>query len=75
MGGNREKLLKIRRKHGDNCWICKKPMDFTPIPGGKAESASLDHIVPRSKGGSGRFANLLLAHKECNAKRDSRSAL
>lgn len=33
---------------------------------GSEENLTLDHIVPRSKGGSDRVTNILCACKECN---------
>jgi hypothetical protein len=33
---------------------------------GETENLTLDHIVPRSKGGSDRVTNVLCACKECN---------
>jgi 5-methylcytosine-specific restriction endonuclease McrA len=51
-------LLEV---HGSHCWLCNKPIcDDKP---------TLDHIVPRSKGGRNAIANLRLAHEECNRKR------
>lgn len=35
------------------------------------DDASLDHIIPRSKGGRTRLANLQLMHKGCNSKKSS----
>lgn len=28
--------------------------------------ANFDHVVPKSKGGKGRWVNLVLAHEHCN---------
>lgn len=36
------------------------------------DEATLDHIVPRSKGGRTRLANLQLMHARCNSKRSSK---
>jgi 5-methylcytosine-specific restriction endonuclease McrA len=35
------------------------------------EDASLDHIIPRSKGGRTRLVNLQLMHRGCNSKKSS----
>jgi hypothetical protein len=54
----------------ENKWICQlcfKPVDKTlkhPNP----LSASLDHIIPLSKGGSHTRGNVQLTHLKCNVK-------
>lgn len=45
-----------------NCAWCKKPIN-------SLDKASLDHIVPRSRGGRTRLANLQLMHPKCNNSR------
>jgi 5-methylcytosine-specific restriction endonuclease McrA len=35
---------------------------------------SLDHLVPRSLGGSGHPRNLVLCHKRCNGRRGNKIA-
>lgn len=44
------------------CAGCSKPID-------SVFKATLDHIVPRSKGGRTRLANLQLMHLKCNSKK------
>ena len=43
------------------CWLCRLPVTL--------EAMTLDHEVPRSKGGSGSVANLRAAHFACNNAR------
>ncbi len=58
----------LRLRDGDNCHICGKPIDFT-MAGNTGLAATLDHIVPKYKGGVNALSNLKLAHAECNRKR------
>lgn len=46
------------------CWIC-----------GKGGATSVDHVVPRARGGSDALTNLRAAHVKCNASRGARMAL
>jgi 5-methylcytosine-specific restriction endonuclease McrA len=53
------------------CGICNQPIDLRlkwPDP----MSYSIDHIVPRSLGGSHAANNLRAAHNKCNASRGNR---
>jgi HNH endonuclease len=65
----RNKRKRIRQRDGDDCWLCKKPIDFT-LENDHAMRASLDHYVPRKWGGSNRAENLRLAHQHCNVSRE-----
>ena len=65
----------VRREIFDNChWlcgICRQPVDKNlkyPHP----MSASLDHIIPLSKGGKHSKDNVQLAHFSCNSKKGAR---
>lgn len=47
------------------CQVCHRPVD-KGLSWPHAESASLDHIVPLSRGGAHTEANVQLAHLGCN---------
>lgn len=47
------------------CKGCMRPID-------NVFKATLDHIVPRSKGGRTRLANLQLMHSKCNSRKQNR---
>lgn len=56
---------EVLRNQGEiQCGICLKPIRFR-------EDLTIDHIIPRAKGGNSRLANLQPAHQKCNtAKAD-----
>lgn len=51
----RERLLE---RDGDECWFCGDPM---------GDDCTIEHLVPRSKGGVNHLDNFALAHRKCNA--------
>ena len=67
-----KKARKIIYASQTNCGICGRPVDFDkkfPDPW----SATLDHIVPVSKGGDpAALENLQLAHLQCNRLKASK---
>lgn len=63
-------LLKARIFYRDKglCQLCHQPIDLTleyPNP----MMFSIDHIVPRSKGGNHTIGNLQASHLICNTRR------
>lgn len=50
------------------CWICCKPMKACS-PNQSRLAATMDHIVPLSRGGANKPRNKLLAHSKCNGNR------
>ncbi len=54
----------LREKWGHKCAYCGK----TDVP------LQIEHIVPRSRGGSNRISNLALACERCNRKKGNRTA-
>lgn len=55
----------LRSRDGDNCWRCYRPMQFD-LPRGHDQAPTLEHILPKSKGGTGVLDNLCLCHGRCN---------
>jgi hypothetical protein len=50
------------------CHLCKQPVDLAS----SKEMASLDHVIPKNRGGSDYPSNIKVAHLSCNkSKRDS----
>ena len=58
----------LRARDGDRCGICLHLMDFEAEPGND-DSPSIDHVIPRSAGGTNALANLRLTHVRCNNER------
>jgi 5-methylcytosine-specific restriction endonuclease McrA len=56
----KNKVRKLLERDGDDCWLCGHPLDG---------NMSLDHVIPRSRGGGNGLDNLRLAHVECNNRR------
>ena len=63
-------MLDIFERDKWICKICNEPVDkYLPYP--NPMSASLDHIIPMSKGGHHTIDNVQLAHLECNKKKSN----
>lgn len=54
------KVQAVVALHGETCWLCLEPIS------GKL---TLDHVKPKSKGGTAAVSNLRPAHFDCNQKR------
>lgn len=63
----RAKKAKLRKRHGENCWLCGGPMDFTD--NGDLLYATFDHVIPRANGGTDSMSNMRLSHRVCNERR------
>ncbi|MFF4848781.1 HNH endonuclease [Streptomyces sp. NPDC001194] len=62
--------MQLVKRDGSDCRLCDTAIDLGlkfPDP----FSVSIDHVLPRAKGGSDAAVNLQLAHLRCNiVKRD-----
>jgi hypothetical protein len=65
--------LRVVRLHGAKCWWCKRKVQFSIVDGRiksryaapDKRAASIDHLTPRSQGGSNALENLRLVHFAC----------
>lgn len=64
MQGRRETIYKMIAKKNEGivpCFVCGKHV--------KNRNATLEHIIPKSKGGSDDMQNLSISHYQCNQRR------
>lgn len=59
----------LARRDGRLCGICKQPVDMEATG---RDRPSVDHIWPRSRGGTDDPANLQLAHLGCNMRKSNK---
>ena len=72
---SKAKRLAIYERDNYTCQICMKPVDSVPyghMGVWSPTAPSLDHITPRSLGGSHSATNLRLAHTLCNSLRGAK---
>jgi len=64
------KKLRARLKtlYGDRCPLCGCTMEFDFIEM-DSSTATIDHVVPMSKGGKNSFYNIQLMCHKCNQKK------
>jgi 5-methylcytosine-specific restriction endonuclease McrA len=68
LGKNRRRVFaNLRERYGDNCHWCGRPMDFDTRE--QPLSPSVEHLIPKSVGGTNKQGNLRLAHLHCNQAR------
>ena len=60
-------IQTLIRKHGGLCHLCNKPVEMHDEH--SPTYATIDHIVPLSRGGSENLSNIALAHRGCNASK------
>ncbi|MDP9396578.1 MAG: HNH endonuclease [Actinomycetota bacterium] len=64
-------LDQLGERDGWRCWICGGDVDRAAPRSGPG-SPSIDHVLPRARGGTSERGNLRLAHRWCNGQRGSR---
>jgi 5-methylcytosine-specific restriction endonuclease McrA len=66
---DRRHLQYIRQRliaeHGMVCVLCGKPIE-------SENELTIDHIIPRSLGGSTTYGNCQLSHKLCNLRKGNK---
>lgn len=65
----------LRAIHGDLCGYCGVVMTFDVIVGGAREPkrATIEHVLPLTRGGAHTFANTILCCWGCNAAKKNRT--
>lgn len=62
--------LTVYHRDGYRCQLCGEPVDMCADTNAPL-APTLDHIVPRARGGNDTEGNLRLAHRQCNVARGS----
>lgn len=55
---------RLLERDGPGCWLCGGPMPDPPKRANKRRT--IEHLVPRSKGGTDDWGNLVVCHQHCN---------
>lgn len=65
--------LALRKRDGKRCHFCKVTMSFKPVPNGgyRPKRATLEHLMPLSRGGTHTWANVVLACWQCNVRKNN----
>lgn len=71
------KKMRLFVAQQGKCWLCGEPMEKPVFPAPSMLSGpmhtTIDHVVPRSKGGEKlNIDNWMLAHQRCNWERRDR---
>ena len=61
-------VAALIERDGDLCAYCRQPFD-------EERPATVDHVVPRSRGGSNELDNLVAACRPCNQAKGAMSAV
>ena len=67
-------IQEIHERDGWHCQICGKKVN-PELKWPDTKSASIDHIIPLSKGGSNKKDNVQLAHLGCNSKKKNKQII
>lgn len=66
---------ELAQRDGTDCGICGLAVDMTLTRADSLDCPSVDHILPRARGGSHDPTNLQLAHLRCNMAKSDRVSL
>lgn len=73
-GLSKKKILdSLVKQQKNRCYLCEELIVVYSYNGGRQENnkATIDHVVPRSKGGANEISNMAAACFECNQIKDS----
>lgn len=61
----RQRLEELRRRDGDNCRRCRRPLRFD-LPAGHDQTPAIQHIASGPTGSAVALDQLCLCHARCN---------
>jgi hypothetical protein len=61
----RNNISLLRARDGDFCWFCDERLNFNAVPNSK-KAPTIEHLTPKSLGGTSELDNLRLCHPGCN---------
>lgn len=67
--------VMLYQRDNYTCWLCNKACDTTVDPRTHDDAPTLDHVIPRSKGGTHAHNNLRTACRRCNSIRSDSGAM
>lgn len=70
----RERRLKIWKRDGYKCHYCGCAVFKARGDNQFNNTATVDHVIPRSKGGTNHASNLVTACRRCNNAKDDQIA-
>jgi RNA-directed DNA polymerase len=68
MKRRRNIIVQRYDRQGGICPLCNEPII-------SLDEANLDHILPKSRGGSNDRENLQLVHRKCNTRKGNRDSI
>ena len=68
---NRIAHEQIAERDGLDCYLCNQPIDMA-LPRTSKMGATIDHVIPLSRGGLDEMSNLKLAHWGCNLAKSNK---
>jgi len=68
---NRIAHEQLAERDGLNCYLCNEAIDMA-LPRTSKMGATIDHVVPLSRGGADELDNLKLAHWTCNLAKSNK---
>lgn len=62
---------EMLEKYGYKCFYCEHPVEKVRVANKTrgVRKATIDHVIPKIKGGSNKRENLVIACKNCNTKK------
>lgn len=62
---------EVLATYGSNCYLCQQDIDLD-LPRTSKRGATVDHILPLSRGGQDELDNLRLVHWDCNRAKSNK---